>query len=128
MQRFLNALTSKRTMTVVGVVVIAAILFGAALWFDLPLAWPIAAMAAILTLIFFVWLWRRIAARRASRKLGEMLEQQAETGKAPQATGAKPADLDVLRTRLAEAVRTIKTSKMARYRAARRFTIYRGTS
>lgn len=112
MQRFLNALTSKRTMTVVGVLVIAALLFGSALWFDLPLAWPIAAMVAILALIFFVWLWRRIAARRASRKLGDMLEQQAETGKAPQATGAKPADLDVLRTRLAEAVRTIKTSKI----------------
>ncbi|WP_116138846.1 type VI secretion system membrane subunit TssM, partial [Trinickia diaoshuihuensis] len=112
MQRFLNALTSKRTMTVIGVIVIAAVLFGATLWFDLPLAWPIAAMAVILALIVAVWLWRRIAARRASRKLGEMLEQQAETGKAPQASGAKSADLDVLRTRLAEAVRTIKTSKI----------------
>ncbi|PMS23103.1 type VI secretion system membrane subunit TssM [Trinickia dabaoshanensis] len=112
MQRFLNALTSKRTMTVLGVIVVAAVLFGAALWFDLPLAWPIAAMAVILALLFCVWLARRIAARRASSKLGDMLEQQAETGKAPQASGAKPADLDVLRTRLAEAVRTIKTSKI----------------
>ncbi|WP_206951252.1 type VI secretion system membrane subunit TssM [Trinickia acidisoli] len=112
MQRFLNALTSKRTMTVVGVVVIAAVLFGAALYFDLPLLWPALAMAALLALIFVVWLWRRLAARRASRKLGDMLEQQAETGKAPQPSGAKPGDLDVLRTRLTEAVRTIKTSKI----------------
>ncbi|RDU95050.1 type VI secretion system membrane subunit TssM [Trinickia dinghuensis] len=112
MQRFLNALTSKRTMTVLGVVVIAAFLFGIALWYDLPLLWPTVAVAALLALILIVWLWRRIAARRASSKLGEMLEQQAETGKAPQPSGAKQPDLDVLRTRLAEAVRTIKTSKI----------------
>src|SRR5690349_4485516 len=98
MQRFLNALTSKRTMTVVGVVVIAAILFGLALWFDLPLLWPALAVAALLALVLLVWLWRRIAARRASAKLGDMLEQEAETGKAPQVSAAKPADLDVLRT------------------------------
>ncbi|MGN6315461.1 type VI secretion system membrane subunit TssM [Trinickia sp.] len=112
MQRFLNALTSKRTMTVVGVVVIAAILFGLALWFDLPLLWPALAVAALLALVLLVWLWRRIAARRASAKLGDMLEQEAETGKAPQVSAAKPADLDVLRTRLTDAVRTIKTSKI----------------
>lgn len=112
MQRFLNALISKRTTTVVGVVVIAAILFGLASWLDLPPLWPALAVAGLLVLLFVAWLWRRIAARRASRKLGDMLEQQAETGKAPQAAGAKPADLDVLRTRLTEAVRTIKTSKI----------------
>ncbi len=112
MQRFLNALISKRTMTVVGVVVIAAILFALAAWRDLPPLWPALAVAGLLVLLFVAWLWRRIAARRASSKLGDMLEQQAETGKAPQAAGAKPADLDVLRTRLTEAVRTIKTSKI----------------
>ncbi|HEX7685211.1 MAG TPA: type VI secretion system membrane subunit TssM [Trinickia sp.] len=112
MQRFLNALTSKRTMTVLGVIVIAAILFGLALEFDLPLLWPALATAALLALIFVVWLWRRIAARRAAAKLGDMLEQEAETGKAPQASAAKHADLDVLRTRLVDAVRTIKSSKI----------------
>jgi type VI secretion system protein ImpL len=112
MQRFLNALISKRTMTVVGVVVAAALLFGGALLLDLPLIWPALALAALVAVLLIVWLWRRIAARRASGKLGEMLEQQAETGKAPQPSGAKAPDLDGLRTRLAEAVRTIKTSKI----------------
>src|SRR6185312_14673413 len=110
MQRLLNALTGNRTMTIVGVVVIAATLFGGALWFDLPLLWPSLALAALLALLLIVWLWRRVAARRASRNLGDMLEQQAETGKAPQPSGAKEADLEALRTRLIEAVRTIKTS------------------
>ncbi|MGN6668647.1 MAG: type VI secretion system membrane subunit TssM [Trinickia sp.] len=112
MQRFLNALTSKRTMTVVGVLVIAAILFSAALWFDLPLAWPAVAVAALLALVLLVWLAKRLAARRAAGKLGDMLEQQAETAKTAQPSGAKQTDLDLLRTRLAQAVRTIKTSKM----------------
>jgi type VI secretion system protein ImpL len=112
MQRFLNALTSKRAMTVFGVVVVAAVLFGVALWFDFPLLWPTVALGVLLALILIAWLWQRIAARRAAAKLGSMLEQQAETGKAPAPNGAKQADLDVLRTRLAEAVRTIKTSKI----------------
>lgn len=100
MQRFLNALTSKRAMTVFGVVVVAAVLFGVALWFDFPLLWPTVALGVLLALILIAWLWQRIAARRAAAKLGSMLEQQAETGKAPAPNGAKQADLDVLRTRL----------------------------
>ncbi len=112
MQRFFNALTSRRTMTVVGVVSIAAVLFSAALWFDLPLLWPIVAVAGLLSLILVVSLAKRIAARRSAAKLGDMLEQQAETGKAALPSGTKQTDLDLLRTRLAEAVRTIKTSKI----------------
>lgn len=112
MQRFLNALTHKRTMTVIGLIVIAAFLFGSALWFEISLDWPAAAFGAILALVFVVWLWRRIAARRANRKLGDMLEQQASADKAAQQQPAKRAELDGLRTRLVEAVRTIKTSKI----------------
>ncbi|GLU30645.1 type VI secretion system membrane subunit TssM [Trinickia caryophylli] len=113
MQRFLNALTHKITMTVFGLVVIAAILFGGALWLEIDLEWPALVFGALLALVFIVWLWRRIAARRANRKLGEMIEQQAEAAKtaAPQQPG-KGAELDVLRTRLVDAVRTIKTSKI----------------
>ncbi|KAA0082236.1 type VI secretion system membrane subunit TssM [Trinickia soli] len=118
MQRFLNALFSKRTMTVVGVIVFAALVFSLSIWLELPLLWPALALAALLALLFAGWLWRRIAARRAGSKLGEVLEQQAETGKAPQAAGAQPADLDMLRKRLTEAVRTIKTSKIGQVSGA----------
>ncbi|MGN6805337.1 MAG: type VI secretion system membrane subunit TssM [Trinickia sp.] len=113
MQRLLNALTHKRTMTVFGLLVVAVILFGGALWFDIPLVWPGAAFAALVLIVLVVWLWRRLAARRANSKLGEMLEQQAQADKAAAVQQpAKQAELDVLRTRLVDAVRTIKTSKI----------------
>src|SRR5690348_2613615 len=113
MQRLLNALTHKRTMTVFGLLVVAVILFGGALWFDIPLGWPGAAFAALVLIVLVVWLWRRLAARRANSKLGEMLEQQAQADKAAAVQQpAKQAELDVLRTRLVDAVRTIKTSKI----------------
>ncbi|RKP50969.1 type VI secretion system membrane subunit TssM [Trinickia fusca] len=114
MQRFLHALTNKRTMAFIGVLVIAVILFGCAAYFDIAPIWPALALGAILVLMLLTWLWRRLAARRANRKLGEMLEQQAETGKATTAAAppGKSAELEALRTRLADAVRTIKTSKI----------------
>ncbi|KVK85054.1 type VI secretion protein VasK [Burkholderia ubonensis] len=118
MQRILNVLTHPRTLSIVGIVALAAILFIAADTLQLPLLWAALAFAAILALWLGVALWRRWRVKRANRQLGEMLEEQAETGKiaapaaAAAATDAKTADLDVLRTRLADAVKTIKTSKI----------------
>ncbi|AOJ61451.1 type VI secretion protein VasK [Burkholderia ubonensis] len=118
MQRILNVLTHPRTLSIVGIIALAAILFIAADTLQLPLLWAALAFAAILALWLGVALWRRWRVKRANRQLGEMLEEQAETGKiaapaaAAAATDAKTADLDVLRTRLSDAVKTIKTSKI----------------
>ncbi|EGD01543.1 type VI secretion protein IcmF, partial [Burkholderia sp. TJI49] len=84
----------------------------------LPLLWAAIAFAAILALWLGVALWRRWRVKRANQQLGAVLEEQAETGTiaAPAAAAAGPdtrtADLDVLRTRLSDAVKTIKTSKI----------------
>ncbi|KWN17755.1 type VI secretion system membrane subunit TssM [Burkholderia ubonensis] len=118
MQRILNVLTHPRTLSIVGIVALAAILFIVADTLQLPLLWAALAFAAILALWLGVALWRRWRVKRANRQLGEMLEEQAESGKiaapaaAAAATDAKTADLDVLRTRLSDAVKTIKTSKI----------------
>ncbi|PMS35437.1 type VI secretion system protein ImpL [Trinickia symbiotica] len=114
MQRFLNAIFHKRTMTVVGLLLVAAIVFGIALWYDAPLVWPAIACGAVLAIVVIVWLWRAAATRRANRQLGDMLEQQAAADKATSAPAqpARQAELDALRTRLVDAVRTIKTSKI----------------
>ncbi|TCW76853.1 type VI secretion system membrane subunit TssM [Burkholderia sp. SRS-46] len=118
MQRILNVLTHPRTLSIVGIVALAAILFIVADTLQLPLLWAALAFAAILAVWLAVALWRRWRVKRANRQLGEMLEEQAETGKiaAPAAAAAaqdsKTADLDVLRTRLSDAVKTIKTSKI----------------
>ncbi|OXH86828.1 type VI secretion protein VasK, partial [Burkholderia multivorans] len=118
MQRILNVLTHPRTLSIVGIVALAAILFIVADMLQLPLLWAAIAFAAILALWLAVALWRRWRVKRANRQLGEVLEEQAETGKiaAPAAAAvapdAKTADLDALRTRLSDAVKTIKTSKI----------------
>ncbi|MGU7776009.1 type VI secretion system membrane subunit TssM [Burkholderia sp. MR1-5-21] len=118
MQRILNVLTHPRTLSIVGIAALAAILFIVADTLQLPLLWPAIAFAAILVLWLGVALWRRWRVKRANRQLGAILEEQAETGKiaAPAAAALAPADksadLDVLRTRLSDAVKTIKTSKI----------------
>ncbi|ARL07599.1 type VI secretion system membrane subunit TssM [Burkholderia pseudomallei] len=114
MQRFLNVLTHPRTLTIVGFAALAAVLFIAADALQIGLAWAAVALGVALALWLATKLWRRWRVRRANRQLGDMLEQQAETGKmsAAVAEPAKRADLDVLRTRLADTVKTIKTSKI----------------
>ncbi|ONA44945.1 type VI secretion system membrane subunit TssM, partial [Burkholderia pseudomallei] len=114
MQRFLNVLTHPRTLTIVGFAALAAVLFIAADALQIGLVWAAVALGVALALWLATKLWRRWRVRRANRQLGDMLEQQAETGKmsAAVAEPAKRADLDVLRTRLADTVKTIKTSKI----------------
>lgn len=114
MQRFLNGLTHSRTLSIIGVIALAAVLFIAADTLQIDPIWPAIVLGAVLVLWFLIWLVRRLAARRANRKLGEMLEQQAEkqTEATSAATPARHAELDALRTRLVDAVKTIKTSKI----------------
>src|SRR5690349_11630924 len=113
MQRFLNGLTSRRTLTVIGVLALAAVLFAGADFFQIDPVWPAIAVGALIALLLVTWLVRRLRIRRANSKLGEMLEQQAQAGsEATAAAPARGADLDVLRTRLVDAVKTIKTSKI----------------
>jgi type VI secretion system protein ImpL len=114
MQRFLNGLTHSRTLSIIGVLALAAVLFIAADTLQIDPIWAAAALGAVLVLWFLIWLVRRLLARRANRKLGDMLEQQAEkqTEAGAAATPARQAELDALRTRLVDAVKTIKTSKI----------------
>ncbi|WP_133645297.1 type VI secretion system membrane subunit TssM [Paraburkholderia flava] len=113
MRRFLNVLTHPRTLSIIGLLALAAVLFIAADALDIPPMWPAAILAAIIVLWLLVWVVKRLRTRRANRKLGDMLEQQAEAAKvAPVAEQGKQVELDALRTRLVDAVKTIKTSKI----------------
>ncbi|HVE06825.1 MAG TPA: type VI secretion system membrane subunit TssM [Paraburkholderia sp.] len=116
MQRFLKGLTSKFTLTVIGFVALAALLFIAADYFEIDPQWPAIALGVLVALWLVVWFVRRLLARHANQKLGDMLEQQAQTGTEPAVAAAgapaRDAELATLRTRLADAVKTIKTSKI----------------
>lgn len=115
MRRILNVLTHPRTLSIIGLLALAAVLFVGADTLQIDLMWPAIALGVVIALWLLVWAVRRLRARHANRKLGEMLEQQAEkqsTEAGPAPTPARQAELDVLRTRLVDAVKTIKTSKI----------------
>ncbi|WP_164853695.1 hypothetical protein, partial [Paraburkholderia kirstenboschensis] len=78
MRRFLNVLTHPRTLSIIGLLALAAVLFVGADTLQIDLMWPAIALGAVVALWLLVWAVRRLRARRANRKLGEMLEQQAE--------------------------------------------------
>lgn len=117
MQRFLNVLTHRRTLSLIGFIALAAALFIAADTLQIALVWVALVLGVLLALWLLVWIVRRIRVRRANGKLGEMLEQQAQV-ETPNANAAAvaargtQAELDALRTRLVDTVKTIKTSKI----------------
>jgi len=85
---------------------------------QIALIWAAYVLLALIAVWLVVWLWRRYQAQQSNRRLGDMLEQQANTARSSDPD--KQADIDVLRTRLVEAVKTIKTSKLGRCQAVPR--------
>ncbi|OXC80444.1 type VI secretion system membrane subunit TssM [Caballeronia sordidicola] len=113
MRRFLNVLTRPRTLTIVGGITLAAFLFVVADLLQIDWTWPVAIFGAAVFLWLLSYAWKRHKTRRANAKLGDMLEQQAETGRGhASAEPGMQAELDTLRARLSAAVKTIKTSKI----------------
>lgn len=110
MQRLLRLLTHTRTLSFVGALALAAVLLIAAHNWRLGAMWAVAVFVALAVLWLLVWGGRRLRERRAGKRFGKALDEQNRTAKA--ADPGRAAELDTLRTRLAEAVRTIKTSKI----------------
>jgi type VI secretion system protein ImpL len=117
MQRILKALLNKFTISVIGFVALAIVLLVVAHWLAIDPIWVAAVLGGLLVLWLAWYAVRRFRKHRANDQLGDMLEQQAQI-ETPATTaslvtqGTSQADLDVLRTRLVDAVRTIKTSKI----------------
>ncbi|WP_454712169.1 type VI secretion system membrane subunit TssM [Cupriavidus nantongensis] len=111
MHRILNFLTHTRTLSVFGVVVLTVFLLLMAQTFEIGLAWVAIVLGVLLLAWLATYLWKRWRARRASGKLEGILEQQADMA-AKAAPPDKRDEVEALRTRLASAVKTIKTSKL----------------
>jgi type VI secretion system protein ImpL len=113
MRRFLSFLFNPRTLMVIGAIALGAFLVLGAETFDIALVWAGIAFGVFLFLWLVVWLIRRIRARMASRALGNVLEEEAEKSvKVADPSARVNAEVSALRSRMAEAVRTIKTSKL----------------
>jgi type VI secretion system protein ImpL len=111
MRNFWNFLTETRTLTVLGFIAIAAFLFLGASTLKVGAIWAGMIMLILFIIWLIVWLVRRRRARKAANEIGGVLEQQAEKA-VKSAAPERRAEVEALRVRMLEAVKTIKTSKL----------------
>jgi type VI secretion system protein ImpL len=109
MQKIWHFLTARTSLTVVGWVAFAALLFLAGRVLQWPTALPWIVLGLALLASGLVWLWRRRRHARKAEKIGAMLEQQADK---PVADATRRQETEVIRKRLLEAIATIKSSKL----------------
>jgi type VI secretion system protein ImpL len=111
MNRLWTYLINPRVLGVLGLAALVAFLFLGASTLKLAAVYAIAAIVLALFIWFVVWLVKKLRARRAARNLEAALED--DTAKAQKAAGKQnKAETNILRGRLLDAVKTIKTSKL----------------
>ena len=111
MSRLRSFLFDSRTLSFIGIAALAAFFFLGASTLQLALTWAAIATAILVVVWLCVWLWRRRRARRAADGLGTMLDDQAQVAVRVADEGTR-AEIETLRTRMQDAVKTIKTSKL----------------
>ena len=112
MNRFLQLLLDPRVLGVLGLAALAAFLFlGAdALQWGLTLAAIV--FGLVLLTVALVWAVRRWRARRAAQRMEQELESTLGEADRAGRGGKEGAETAVIRERLVEALKTIKTSKL----------------
>jgi type VI secretion system protein ImpL len=111
MNRFWTILFDTRVLSVIGIAGLAAFLFFGASALEVTLIYAGLILLAVLLIWLLVWAVRRVLAYRASKALEKAMEEDADDAR--QFTPTKEqSDFDTLRTRMGEAVKTIKTSKL----------------
>lgn len=111
MNRFWSFLLDARVLGVIGLAALAAFLFLGADVLKVGLVWAAVALGLAVLVWAVVWLVRGMRARRAAKALETGLENQAARA-AQSAAGGKRAEINLLRERMSEAVKTIRTSKL----------------
>ena len=106
MTRIWTFLFNPRVLGVIGLAALAAFLFVGASALQLALLWAGVALALLILIWVCLWEAKKWRAHRAARALEQGIE--APTG----AAGRERADVSVLRSRLLDAVKTIKKSKL----------------
>ncbi|MDZ4355773.1 MAG: type VI secretion system membrane subunit TssM, partial [Variovorax sp.] len=111
MRRFFSFLADPRTLSVIGAIALGAFLLLGAQTLEVGAIWAVGIFVVLLLLWLLVWFVRRMRTRAANRKLGDMLEEQADAA-VRDSDPERKAEIDELRGRMVEAVKTIKTSKI----------------
>ena len=117
MSQIRSFLTDSRFLSFIGVAAVAAFFFLGAKTLKVAMIWAGIASLVILAVWGGVWFVRRQRARKAGEAIGSMLEQQADV--LPKRGGAATsAEIQTLKQRMQEAVKTIKTSKLGQVSGA----------
>ncbi len=111
MRRIWDFLIDSRTLAVLGVALVVAFIFLGASTLRIAMVWAVVLLVVILLIYAGVWWWRRRRARKSAEQLGDMLTEQANRA-VKAAPTAHRAEMKILRSRLLDAIKTIKTSKL----------------
>jgi type VI secretion system protein ImpL len=111
MNRFWTFLMDVRVLSVLGLAALAAFLFLGADTLQIGLIYAGLALAVVLVIWLIVWIVRKVLARRAARSLEQAIDDPGDPKKRSLSLSNK-ADTDAIHTRMREAVKTIKTSRL----------------
>lgn len=112
MQRLWQFLLDSRTLTVIGVAALAGLLLLGADAMRVGLVWAVAVLAGLALAWLIVWGVRRVRARRAARDLEQAMDAEADKAVERAARTGKQDEVAAVRTRMAEAVKLIKRSRL----------------
>lgn len=112
MQRIWQFLLDTRTLAVIGLLALAALLFLGADTLKVGAIWAVAILVTLLGVWFIVWAVRRWKANQAAQKLESAMDAEAERAIKSAPNKESRAEMVAVRERMHEAVKTIKTSKL----------------
>ena len=111
MKLFLRFLFDLRVLSVIGLIALATFLFLGADVLRLGVMWVVVALLGVLLVYGLVWGIRKLLAIRAARRLEAGIDAEAEAAQRS-AQNKDKAAVQALRSRMDEAVKTIKSSKL----------------
>ena len=112
MQRLWQFLLDARTLAVIGLLALAALLFVGADTLKLGALWALVILFTLLVVWFVVWAMRRHRARKAGLRLEAAMDAEADRAIKTAPNKESRAEMVAVRERMQEAVKTIKTSKL----------------
>lgn len=105
-------LLDARTLAVLGVAALAALLWLGADALHAGVVWAVGILLVLAVAWLAVWLWRKRQARHAGQALERAIEADADKAVRSAARTGKDDEVAALRARMTDAVKRIKTSKL----------------
>lgn len=111
MNRLTRFFTDSRVLVALGFLALSAFLLLMAAVLQFPFVWSLSLIALSVALWLLAWWWRKRRAAKASSAISGMIEAEAERAVQAAAPDKRP-EVEALRGRMLDAVKTIKTSKL----------------